>query len=346
MQIYNRPLAILPSQAQAFARQIESFLSEPAEASRFVGARAAGSAYRTTESGTAIISITAPLVNRLSGMWGVVSYEYLGTILDAAANDKTVNAIVLDFDSPGGEAVGSFEIAAQVRKVNATKPVHATINGLCCSAAYAIASGAKTITATESSIIGSVGVVALHLDASRMLDKAGVTPTLIFAGAHKVDGNPLEPLSEDAHSTLQSEVDKFYGMFVDAVGAGRGARMSAEAARKTEARTYIGAEAVSAGLVDSIGSFADVIAETERSARIAAATRRIAAQTPKPKTAEEERDEYIAKLNASVPGGTAADRWAATHARLKIKTRDPGPVVETNHGWDQIVAEQKARNRR
>lgn len=299
-QIYNRPLAILPSSAQAFARQFEVIPPEP-DASRFVGARAAGAPYRTTESGVAIIPVTAPLVNRLSGMWGVMSYEYLSAVLDTAARDTSVKSIVLDCDSAGGEAIGCFELAAQVRKINATKPVHAAINGLCCSAAFAITSGAKTITATESSIVGGVGVVALHLDASRALDKAGISPTMIYAGEKKTLGNPLEPLSDEAHADIQREVNAYYEMFLAAVAAGRGGRMSADAARKTQARTFIGKAAVNAGLVDAIGSFSDVLGRIEQDARVASATRRLAAAAQTPAPPPEPIDPWsdiIAKLNA------------------------------------------------
>ena len=52
----------------------------------------------------------------------------------------------------------------------------------------------------------------MHADYSRAVDRAGVTPTLIHAGAHKVDGNPYAPLSGEVKADLQAEVDRYYAL--------------------------------------------------------------------------------------------------------------------------------------
>lgn len=225
--------------------------------------------YRRNANGTAVISIIGSLVNR--GAWvgaqsGMTSYEGIAYQIKTALNDPKVKNIVLDMDSPGGEATGAFETAALVREANATKPVYAMVNGMAASAAYAIASGARAIYSTESGMAGSIGVVLMHADYSRAIDRAGITPTLIHAGAHKVDGNPYAPLSGAVKSDLQAEVDRYYDMFLNSVAEGRGKRLSAKAARATEARTFIGRAAHEAGLVDGIGSFADLIGSLSKSA--------------------------------------------------------------------------------
>jgi signal peptide peptidase SppA len=240
-------------------------------ASRFVGdafdvddagKRVKSLPYRRTPDGVAVVTITGSLVNR--GAWvgassGLTSYEGIAFQIESAARDDKVRSIVLDIESPGGEAVGAFETAAIVRKANSVKPVFALVNGMAASAAYAIASGAKAIMSTETGLSGSIGVVLMHADYSRMVDRAGVTPTFIHAGAHKVDGNPYAPLSAEVRGDLQAEVDRFYDLFLNTVAEGRGRRLSAKAARATEARTFIGQTAKDAGLVDEIGAFADLL---------------------------------------------------------------------------------------
>jgi len=134
------------------------------------------------------------------------------------------------------------------------------------SAGYAIASGAKTITSTETGVSGSIGVVVQHMDMSRAADRAGVSVSYIHAGKHKVDGHQFAPLSQDVRAQLQAEVDKFYDLFVDTVAAGRGRRLSAKAARATEARTFIGQSAVEAGLADAVGSFDALLDDVSRPA--------------------------------------------------------------------------------
>jgi signal peptide peptidase SppA len=250
-------IAELPADAR------RAFRGPQPQASRFVGDGDTRIPYVRTKTGVAVITITGGLVNR--GAWigaysGLTSYEGIKHQLAAALADPKVFAILLDIESPGGEAVGAFEAADAVRQAAARKPVVAVVNGMAASAAYALASGATRIITTPTGVVGSIGVILLHADFSRALDKAGITPTLIFAGAHKADANPFEPLLDPVREDLQREVMQFYEMFVSSVATGRPA-LSPAAIRATEARVFIGAEAVKAGLADEVGTFESVLAK-------------------------------------------------------------------------------------
>lgn len=233
-------------------------------ASRFIGAyprdeKGKPAPYRVHE-GVAIITIVGSLCNR--GAWigassGLVSYEGIMHQLSTATADERVKSILLDMQSPGGEAIGCFEVAAAVRKAATQKKVVGLVNGMACSAAYAILSGCTERYTTPSGISGSIGVVMMHMDFSRYLANEGVKPTFIHAGAHKVDGNPYEPLRDDVKADLQAEVDQFYDAFVSCVATGT--RLSEKAIRATEARTYIGEEAVKVGLVDKVATIEEII---------------------------------------------------------------------------------------
>lgn len=278
-QVLNRPLLLHPAKLETIAGVLSRRIgldivaavpAEGTEASRFVGShrRAGGGStmYRTTEAGTAIVEVHGSLVNR--GAWlnahsGLTSYEGIKAQLSAAGADPAVKSVLLDIDSPGGQAVGAFETADAVRTLAERKPVVALIDGMAASAAYAIASGASRIVTISTGVAGSIGVVLLHADYSRALDKEGITPTLIHAGAKKTLGHPTQPLSEGARADLQAEVDSFMSMFVETVGKGRGSRLPAKAARETEAAVYIGADAVRAGLADAVGTFEQVLADLD-----------------------------------------------------------------------------------
>lgn len=256
----------LPPEAQAIMR------GPGPNSSRFVGTNQdidpatgakTGLPYRRTADGTAIIPVLGSLINR--GAWlgsysGETSYEGLKFQIGAAAADPRATSILLDIESPGGEAVGAFEVADAVRAAAKQKQVVAVVNGMAASAAYAIASGASKIVTTPTGVAGSIGVVMLHADYSRALDKAGITPSLIFAGNHKVDGNPFEPLPQGVRDDLQREVDQFYDLFVQTVAAGRKS-MSSAAIRDTQARVFIGEEAVNVGLADAVGSFESTLSD-------------------------------------------------------------------------------------
>lgn len=225
--------------------------------------------FRLTRAGVGVITVTGELVSR--GAWigassGMTSYEGITHQVQRAGADARVKSVILDIHSPGGNVIGASETAAAVRAVAATKPVVAVANGMAASAAYLISSSAKAVIVTPSGIAGSIGVVCLHMDFSRYLDKEGVTPTLIFEGDRKMDGNPLEPLSDVAHASLRADVKRYYELFIETVVAGRGRKTPASAARETRGRTYIGREAVTARLVDDVGTFDEVLDELSRRA--------------------------------------------------------------------------------
>jgi len=270
-RVLNRPLLVTRDKAQVILSALAGRIGVNApEMSRFEGSNWDGAEwkpYKVTREGVGIVSITGSLVNR--GAWigansGLTSYEGIRHQLKKALEDDAVHAVILDLHSPGGEAVGAFETAEAVRKLAATKRTVAVVNGMAASAAYAIASGAAEIVTTETGVSGSIGVVLLHADFSRQLDREGITPTLIFAGEHKVDGNPFEPLPKNVRTDLEAEVEAFYDLFIRTVALGRGDRLTAEMARATQARTFIGQQAVGAGLADRVGTFESVLAEFSR----------------------------------------------------------------------------------
>lgn len=215
---------------------------------------------------TAIVNVLGELVNR--GAWlgansGLVSYEGLAQQLRSAAADPRAKRILLDVNSPGGEAAGMTDIAALVRAIAAEKPVVAVANSMMCSAAYGLCAGATRIVTTDLGVVGSIGVVMMHADYSSALDKAGINVTLIHEGEHKVDGNPFEALPAAVRDDFQAECAKYYAAFVDCVHAGR-PTLAKDAIRSTEARTYLGREAVEHGLADAVGTFDEVLDELER----------------------------------------------------------------------------------
>lgn len=286
-RVLNRPLMILPDKLALIASVLEGRIGIDAaglkekseaevtiapEASRYVGDFAPEDAskpngkrksYRTTSEGVAIIPVLGSLVNRgswLDAMSGVTSYERLKFQISAAARDDDVKSILLDMDSPGGEAIGAFEVADAVRIAAESKEIVAVVNGMAASAAYAIASAATKIVTTKSGMSGSIGVVMLHADYSHRLHEAGIVPTLIHAGKRKVDGSPYKPLTDEVKGVLKAEIEKFNTLFVETVAEGRKS-LTAEAILSMEASVYIGADAVAIGLADAVGSFETVLSD-------------------------------------------------------------------------------------
>jgi signal peptide peptidase SppA len=212
----------------------------------------------------AVVSVIGTLVSRsgyLDAASGLLSYGDIGQAIASAMADPTVRGVVLDVDSPGGEVGGLFDLVEQIQAMRAAgeKPLWAVANESALSAAYAIASAADRLYVTRTGEVGSIGVVAVHIDESGADAKAGLAWTFVFAGERKVDANAHEPLSERARAAIQADVDRLYAEFCALVAANRG--ISSEAARGTNAAIYRGELAVRAGLADRIGTIDFAIAE-------------------------------------------------------------------------------------
>lgn len=214
----------------------------------------------------AVIPIHGTLVRRTSGLEaesGLASYTGIAAQLDAALASPEVAAILLDIDSPGGESGGVFDLADRIRAASQVKPVWAVANDMAFSAAYALASAATRVFVARTGGVGSIGVIAMHVDQSVKDAKDGVRYTAVFAGERKNDLNPHEPISDEAHAVLNAEVDRVYDLFVETVARHRG--LDADAVRATEAGLFFGPDAVTAGLADAVGGFDDALAQLTQS---------------------------------------------------------------------------------
>ena len=214
----------------------------------------------------AVIPIHGTLVRRTSGIEaesGLASYTGIAAQLDAALTSPEVAAILLDIDSPGGESGGVFDLADRIRAASRVKPVWAVANDMAFSAAYALASAATRVFVARTGGVGSIGVIAMHVDQSVKDAQDGVRYTAVFAGERKNDLNPHEPISTEAHAVLKAEVDRIYDLFVETVARHRG--LNADAVRATEAGLFFGPDAVATGLADAVGSLDDALTQLTQS---------------------------------------------------------------------------------
>lgn len=215
-----------------------------------------------TAPGIAVIPIHGTLVRRAIGLdaaSGLTSYTRIAADLDAALTAPEVAGILLDIDSPGGEAGGVFELAARIREATARKPVWAHAGDSAFSAGYALACAAQRVTLATTGGVGSIGVIALHIDQSVRNAQNGLSVTALYAGAHKNDATPHAPLTPQATDALQTEIERLYALFVAHVAAMRG--LDANAVRATEAALFFGEDALAAGLADGVASLDTTLAD-------------------------------------------------------------------------------------
>ena len=188
------------------------------------------------------------------------SARWLAATIRELAADKDITGILLDIDSPGGIATGVPEASDAIFAARkAGKTVVALINPLAASAAYWLASQANEIVAVPSAEIGSIGVFMLHVDISGALEKQGIKPTFIFAGEHKTEGNPLEPLDPEAQKFFQSQVDIVFRQFNEAVARGRGTIRARVERDFGQGRTFFSPEALRRDMIDGIATIEEVL---------------------------------------------------------------------------------------
>lgn len=229
------------------------------------GGRTAGKNYFLSDGGIAVIPVMGTMVQRadsLDAMSGLTSYSSINRLMSSAVDDPDVRGILLEFDTPGGEVNGLFDFADEIKAISKVKPVWGISNEAAYSAGYAMACACDKLYMPRTAGVGSIGVVAMHVDQSKRDSAQGYSFTPIFAGAKKIDGNSHAPLSDTAMSDLQNRVDQLYGMFVQTVAKNRG--IDEKAVRDTEAGLLFAEEAVSKGYVDGIATLAQTITMMEK----------------------------------------------------------------------------------
>jgi len=269
--VLGQPLLMHPAKAEVVARVLASRIGIDApgqispEASRFIGSYARENreyGLSRMSNGVALIPVIGSLVNR--GSWigsqsGLVSYEGIEAQIADAVADPEVSTIVLDLDTPGGEALGAFNLAARIREARTQKKVIAYVNDMAASAGYAIASSATEIIVSPSSVVGSIGVVMIRADMTDAMAQDGIKVDVFTAGEFKADGHPFTKMSDDERKRTQGLISEFYSLFVSSVAAGRGDRFTEDQARATEAGIYIGQKAIDVGLADRIAPLSEIL---------------------------------------------------------------------------------------
>ena len=260
--VFNRPLMVTQDYAETIAVVLSDRLDLDVEGLQIKSEAKYQREASTTAKGIAVIPIIGSMSHRATGieaMSGMTSYATLQKQFDAAFNDPNVGSILMDIDSPGGSVAGAFDFRDYLMSKKGTKPVYALARDAMCSAAYLIGSTADKVYATQTARVGSIGVVAMHTDASGKMEKDGIKPTFISAGKFKTAGNPYEKLEGEKLKYLQDSVDESYDMFINAVADARG--IDKKVIRDTEARVYGGKKAVEIGLADGIRTYESVLAE-------------------------------------------------------------------------------------
>ena len=204
--------------------------------------------------GVAVIPVVGPLfryANLFTAISGASSYEVLAKDFNSALENPDVHSVVLDIDSPGGEVNGCAEFANMIYESRGTKPIIAYASGDAASGAYWIASACDQIIASETSLLGSIGVVAVYRDSNDQ----NVLEIVSSQSPYK----RLDPNSDDGKSRLQSRIDDLASVFIDSIAKHRGVDPPTVLKEFGGGDVFVGKNAIRSGLADDVGSLENII---------------------------------------------------------------------------------------
>jgi protease-4 len=224
------------------------------------------------KTAVAIVYVDGPIVvggGQPSPFGGTVARSTdIRKALDEAARDDSVKAVVLRVDSPGGSAVASEIILDATRRVKAKKPFVVSMGDVAGSGGYYVACGADTIFADESTITGSIGVVAGKFMTTDMWGKVGITFKAYQRGKNAAMLSSGSVFTEEERKRMQAWMDTIYDVFKGHVLAIRGKRLKKPIDDLAGGRVYTGRQALELGLVDTIGTLRDAINHVAGMAKI------------------------------------------------------------------------------
>jgi ClpP class serine protease len=356
----GRPLAIAPRALDGLLAAGPMLDARPA----MLPARNAspGASHVLTEAGIAVVPILGPLVTRgdwLTSLLGASDYGEIASAVETALADPSVRAVLVELDSPGGEVGGLFDLVDRLVSLReaAQKPLWAVASESALSAAFAIASVADRLYVTRTAEVGSIGVVAIHVDESVADVMAGLKWTLVHAGDRKIDGNAHEPLSDTAFSAIQADVDALHADLVTLVARNR--NMSPDAVHATQAAIYRGQRGIDAGLADQVGTVGHALADLARmldpprlirgasqSARSRQPPRRKTEMTVEPDLNPAAEDAAVEETNASDPETLGTPQPAAPAAppeATEAQTDQTAERLRAEYAEIAAIAAQGAR---
>lgn len=251
--VASQPWAILPDMLETIAtvarreneniEAVEARLGRPLQNTRKV----------TMRDQVAVIPVTGPIfryANLFTDVSGATSLEVLTRDFTAAADDPAVKHIVLNIDSPGGQANGIAELAQLVRA--SAKPVTAYVDGQAASAAYWLAASASRIVMSKTAMVGSIGAV-VTLDAKKREGQIEIVSSQ--------SPNKRPDITTDAgRGQIQALIDGLAQVFINDVAQYRGVSAETVITKFGGGGVFLAAEAVALGMADEVGTFEGLIA--------------------------------------------------------------------------------------
>lgn len=264
------PWAIDPPKGHVIAdilsRRESGFTATPAEIEAAVAAEKQKPRGRSSVALIPVYGVMTQRADAFDETSGMVSTDAVGRMIDEAAADPAVEAIVLSIDSPGGSVFGVEGLGQKIAAAAKSKKVVAVADSMAASAAYWIAAQASELVVAPGGMVGSVGVYMMHVDRSEEMRAAGRSVTFVSAGERKTAGNQYAPLDATGRDEMTKQVNAYYDLFVKAVAAGRGVSQTRVREGFGKGGMEVAGDAVKEGMADRVATLDSVLARYGSSA--------------------------------------------------------------------------------
>lgn len=260
--VVSQPWALLEERAQEYLAVINGGDEPKPEVLEAYRAKSAARGERLQiRDGVGILNVEGPLfkkANLMVELCGATSYEILRRDLQTALDDPSISSILLNVDSPGGEANGCDELASAIYAARGVKPITAYVSGTAASGGYWIASAAERVVVSDLALLGSIGVVLGVQDRSAADERRGVR-TIQFVSSQSPGKRP-DVNTDEGKGQVQTMVDDLAEVFISAVAKHRGVSAEDVISKFGAGGVKVGAKAVAAGMADEVGQFEAVLA--------------------------------------------------------------------------------------
>lgn len=213
----------------------------------------------------AVINVKGQLVN--ADKWylkyfGLVGYPHIQDSIAKVMAQPEITDVVFNYDTPGGQANGVNEVAAQMQELMKVKNVHSFNSGMMASGGYwlGVTPGLKNITADKMAVTGSIGVLVVHTDMSGYYKDMGIKHTILRKGEFKALVSPLEPLSDKAKAQIDHQMNFIYDHFTQHIANSLGRTQADVQEKLGTGQVWLGQEAVDVGAISKISTLSEIVA--------------------------------------------------------------------------------------
>ena len=214
------------------------------------------------DNGVAVVPVIGPIfryANLFTEISGATSTQLLALDLQQASDNPNVSSILLEVNSPGGDADGIAELAAAIYGARTRKPIKAYVGGRGASAAYWLASATDEIVVDRTALLGSIGVVMAAKDSRVRDERAGDRRIEIVSS--QSPKKRIDPFTDAGAAEIQTIVDQLANIFIVDVASNRNVAIDDVMTKFGAGGVLLGVAAVAVGMADRLGSMEGLLAE-------------------------------------------------------------------------------------